>query len=776
MSLMAGESDSDVSDGIPEMAMSAPAKVARCMSAWIGEPCSQCRAPLMTVDEMSAKLGAKRVCHKKCYNAVKALHRLADSDPALSTELRHIQRAFPEKHRVLAQTMVTDQLHSRTAAQKQECREFIYEVVAWTSSRRKKTIGLYTRRQYLAYYVWQEMLSFEEAEQKWAKDAADSKVYKEGSGDNMKIAVRKADKLVQDEGVTKKRRLQDRCEVSDFEADEKLSNIANVRQKASDPEFNRFSAPWLQGASSGRDAPIPKAPSLSSLTGCLPGSRSSAESEDSGPGSSKKARQPTKDEDAEDGDVNLLEIAGKVGTQEEQPLAKHPCEDGEEAGADDPCKDKSQDPELQLPKNIGRLSMAEFLTFKTDFKNKLLSSLGPFANNSKKRTELAELQELRSRDPDLDHDSDVASMGIEEEIAKMDKHAQTLRDAVATVSAWKFAQSRSQQAWLGMIHEAWDAKTGFEECRGGIQELVTVVRNLSVSKRKASTLQKRNAKYRQDKVATVLTNGGHPASLSRCMARAWQSEERAQEWKAESFEKTLWCTASTEWGFWKQISQCVTAHYEAIVAASVALEEKKKGAIIMKQLDCLTAEEANSMDEQLQGMQPAASFSDPGLRPWLVVSDVNACGIGFSRAPMQGMGCVIVPLSHRMVVASVSVSEVLSRGAAGDSFKAYFEQEENASVPCHVVDTRQGLYVAFGTAGVATSFPFKDGGSKVSRHLVFCLPELLVAQACESKIRKELGLCWDRSFEAHQGKPWDRVQSALKDWFEAWAVKSEPAT
>ena len=285
---MAGSSDSEVSADAVAFSH-AGQRPQRTLMACVNQPCSQCRQPMSSVDEMSAKLGVTKVCHKKCYNAVKALQRLAAPDPELASKLRKVNRQHPERYAALAQTLVTDSNHSRTPEQKRECKEFVYEIVAETSSRRRKRLALMTRRQYLAYYVWQELMTFEEAEAKWTKDVKDSKIYKEGSGSSLKIAVRKADELITEEGMVKRRKLQDRSEVSDDEADCKLSNIMNVRHKLSEPEFQNHNLPWIQGGSSCKSEPMPKAPSLAGLTGVF--ARGDAESEGSIPGSVTKPKR-----------------------------------------------------------------------------------------------------------------------------------------------------------------------------------------------------------------------------------------------------------------------------------------------------------------------------------------------------------------------------------------------------------------------------------------------------------------------------------------------------
>ena len=353
--------------------------------------------------------------------------------------------------------------------------------------------------------------------------------------------------------------------------------------------------------------------------------------------------------------------------------------------------DDEDEDEGGLPENICKLSMAEFLAFKGDLKGKMVAALGPYASGSGKKSEVEELNDLRRRDPELEKDADVEAMGLEEEIAKVREEADKLQKAVQTVSNWRYADAKKQQEWMSMIQAAWSCRAAFLECRDAIKELLQVVKTTCAGKRRAQVLAKRNERYKRDKVAGALASGGHPQALARSLAQSWMENVQAKPWEVDHENDVVQMDEKTQWPFWVKLAEGVKVHYEAIVAVAVGLEEKKKGSSIMKQLDCFDTDFLEMLSQELKGWELEGKLGDGGLKPWLVVSDVHTCLLGFTRCPLQGMASIIVPLSHPVVVGCVPLEDVIDKGSLADGVKSYFEHEEDARCRGVVLQPRMGL-------------------------------------------------------------------------------------
>lgn len=153
-----------------------------------------------SVDELSAGLGVRQICHKGCYNGSHALSRimqsLSDVIPEAKQKLADVRVNNLPVWRGLCQSLVAEG-QSRTNAQRGRVRTFVEEMVKESKVSRSDKILLMSRRQFVAWHIYNEMMSESDAQQKYHLDVNNKSIYREiGTDGQVLLAVRTATEIV----------------------------------------------------------------------------------------------------------------------------------------------------------------------------------------------------------------------------------------------------------------------------------------------------------------------------------------------------------------------------------------------------------------------------------------------------------------------------------------------------------------------------------------------------------------------------------------------------
>jgi len=112
----------------------------------------------------------KGFVHKACYNAGHALSRMCSVDKDLAKNVNDMKTKDPFKHKAIILSLVTDDAYSRTRSQRQRSKEFVTELSSETSVAKHKEVVMLPESQFVAWYMHNENMSKESAEQKWRDD------------------------------------------------------------------------------------------------------------------------------------------------------------------------------------------------------------------------------------------------------------------------------------------------------------------------------------------------------------------------------------------------------------------------------------------------------------------------------------------------------------------------------------------------------------------------------------------------------------------------------
>lgn len=159
-----------------------------------------------TTGDPTVKTFGRRWVHGECNNARRCLDRIASKDDDMRQLLLKMRFEDPAKYLGIVLSLRSEP-NGRTAEARLGARKFIQEMTATTEVRKKKSVLLLPHRQFVAWYVHNEMLSVEEAEAKWQEEAESPDIHKEYEGSVLHLAVKLPTEISGIESLAKKKRV-----------------------------------------------------------------------------------------------------------------------------------------------------------------------------------------------------------------------------------------------------------------------------------------------------------------------------------------------------------------------------------------------------------------------------------------------------------------------------------------------------------------------------------------------------------------------------------------
>lgn len=183
---------------------------------WPRDPsCGGC-GELVDQQEHGAKLLGATAWHRDCYNAKHCLTRMASADSALKEHLQTVKDKDPEKYRGILMSLKASP-GQRSSSQRAKTKTFIVELCSEVMVRRKKSVLMLPRRQFVAWYVHNELLTPAQAEQKWEEDKVNPDIKHEVEDGVMCIAVRMPTEVAGIDQVVKRKKISNEAPVESAE-------------------------------------------------------------------------------------------------------------------------------------------------------------------------------------------------------------------------------------------------------------------------------------------------------------------------------------------------------------------------------------------------------------------------------------------------------------------------------------------------------------------------------------------------------------------------------
>lgn len=185
--------------------------------------CFVCQVSLATSSEkdLTPALGARQVCHKRCYNGQLALRRVVEKlSETVGVEARdrlnQLTATDITTWRALSCSLAAS-AYQRSGEQRGKVRKFVEELVSETRVVRRAKRLLLTESQFKAWYVVNENLSAAAAAAKWQANSTNQHIYKERrSADGaLLVSVELPPEIMVEESLAKRRRMTESSELQD---------------------------------------------------------------------------------------------------------------------------------------------------------------------------------------------------------------------------------------------------------------------------------------------------------------------------------------------------------------------------------------------------------------------------------------------------------------------------------------------------------------------------------------------------------------------------------
>ena len=163
--------------------------------------------------DASRMYGLSKLMLKPSANAVRSLLTLSKTDARLHSWVQDTMKNDPEKFKLMALALKTDNPRTRTDEQRRRTITYVQELCREHVVKRSVVHALLSKREYLAHMMYKQLYSKSEAEQLWKDAEADTLgTYREIIDGKTHIAVCKGINITEEDIVAKKRRLQEREE------------------------------------------------------------------------------------------------------------------------------------------------------------------------------------------------------------------------------------------------------------------------------------------------------------------------------------------------------------------------------------------------------------------------------------------------------------------------------------------------------------------------------------------------------------------------------------
>lgn len=180
----------------------------------LGASCGICALDLNMETTAGLRQMGRRWYHNECINARRCLERMMGKDEELREVLKRMQFEDPAKYNGIVLSLRSAP-GARNSSTRSNTRHFISEMCAETAVSRKSSVLLLGRRQFVAWYVHNELMEREEAEKKWEEDCLAPDVQKEEEDGEVRLAVKMPTEIAGAESFAKRRRIASSVAVDD---------------------------------------------------------------------------------------------------------------------------------------------------------------------------------------------------------------------------------------------------------------------------------------------------------------------------------------------------------------------------------------------------------------------------------------------------------------------------------------------------------------------------------------------------------------------------------
>ena len=701
--------------------------------------------------ELTKALGSNQISHKYCYNSVHSSERLAES-LGVKSKLVEMRAKDPTMWRECMKGMVTVESRQRSNWQRREFKEYLQEMSTETIVRRRHKRLLLTRRRFIAWHKWHEGDTEAEAVAKWEAGVKDKRVYREGTGQALALAVELPTELCHEENVSKRMRLTER---------QQLDSEASMH--AAWEQMQGFEPPGADGFRCvGRGA---------FDDGAALGVASSSSGAEVGSLLPKVRTSPSK--------AALSWTDSPCAPSPSRTTSSMAAGDAAAEAEDDQAHDNLDEPELQADGwqqiDWAKLSLPRFLLHKKQVRQAIAHTLtDSLLYSGKTRSIVDVIESTNKTQAAFSNDADIVALNIQEVLANVVNLRDDLK-AIADRAIPTFAFKHTRDGtYKDCITKVAEQLSTFTEKSVELRQLFDVGKEIMLGMRRDESLKKRREQFKINKYGKVLRGGGFPESLSKhlgLLAKALDVDGVAQlpaqlqdhAWKAD----TPYDLSGSNWDVWASIKAMIDddANMAEVQSQTAIVRKALTSTSIMKPL-ALNKNVSDAGD--LHGL--TVSWKSNSMRPWLLLATPGTLNVHMMKWPLLGLPSVVFALDDFVVLRCVKIEALLAQDVSIDKVEMWcdvddkFEPDTGFSA---ALPPRAAIYIPFGFVCAWAYLP-KNGIDRIDRGGVgrLLVQPVLPSEKVEGAplTCKELAHQYDMFFEQHKAGPWVNVRDDVLAW------------
>jgi hypothetical protein len=745
-----------------------------------------------SVDELSAGLGARQICHKGCYNGSHALARimqsLSDVIPEAKQKLADVRANNLPMWRGLCQSLVAEG-QSRSTAQRGRVRAFVEEMVRESKVSRNDKILLMNNRQFVAWHIYNEMMSESDAQQKYHLDVNNKSIYREiGTDGQVLLAVRTATEIVFSNSVAKKQRVTSSVTIADDnDARTRMSTlVAPSDDSASASAFANIGGGIFASGASSSSALVAGGPCVPSGGGgghgiyAMQGLEADALSHASSTfGEMSAVLQPTSSSTIAP-TRGLVAAAAPLQLQGAAP-ARAPRLPLPAAAADESQEGESDASTFASAFTIDPYTikgMPGFVQYKKELKAEVARLVLLF-NSAQKGKTLCQLLKEKLEDDELANDEQIQALESEDVMKRAKSKFDGLKHLKEKIIPLWRHQAVKKDNWKDIVKNIHQNMDEWEEVVDELKQLVQVVGDVRIGMKKETQKAKKAVGYKITKYSKVLRGAGYPEEVCRIFSEAFCKtlesplEGRSAVNDASGFK--VWGADATS-DVAVYMKTLARNHAVFLQQESLALLGQMKSTTIMKPLTLPQLDGELAVD--ISSITLHAGIKDAVHRPWLLMASAFASTWGPMRWPFVGLPSVITCLDNYVVLLLVPMQNLLQKTMSLDTCDWFGEGENKLRGDDFnpiVLSTNESVAVPFGYAclwcfmpgdGAIDSKPDKSMKGKLV--LQWMLPASIVVDDVNKLAATEIKHVVSKHLSSQAGdkKPWVDIKASINSWVD----------